>query len=101
MARNQGIYNKAGVFCSRLNPYRGKAVKITLNKTLAALGLEEPQNFQELLTESVGHVHFSGLIMFASEFLTRFVVPLIFSAKVNCGVLIVALIVGINRFSAE
>ena len=30
-----------------------------LLKTLAANGLEEPWNFQELLTESVGPVHFS------------------------------------------
>ena len=27
--------------------------------TLAARGLEEPLNFQELLTKSVGRVHFS------------------------------------------
>ena len=41
---------------------------------------EEPQNLQELLTESVGPVHFSWLIMFVEEYLTKFVSPLPFSA---------------------
>jgi len=49
-------------------------------KTLAARGLEEPRNSEELLTESVGAVHFSGLIMLFREYLSKFVGPLPFSA---------------------
>jgi hypothetical protein len=30
-----------------------------LTRTLAARGMEDPRNFQELLTKSVGPVHFS------------------------------------------
>ena len=37
----------------------GQNHEFTQMKTLAARGLEEPWNFQELLTESVGRVHFS------------------------------------------
>jgi hypothetical protein len=36
--------------------------------TLAARGLEERWNFEELLTESVGRAHFSWLIMFVLEY---------------------------------
>ncbi len=35
-----------------------RMVRTTIN-TLAARGLEERRNFKELLTESVGRVHFS------------------------------------------
>jgi hypothetical protein len=37
-------------------------------RTLAARELEERQNFEELLTESVGRVNFPRLIMFVLEY---------------------------------
>ena len=43
----------------RIGAARRRAVAMLYVHTLAARGLEEPQNFQELLTESVGRVHFS------------------------------------------
>jgi len=41
-----------------LNPYQAINIDEIASNTLAARGLEEPRNFQELLTESVGPVHF-------------------------------------------
>jgi hypothetical protein len=46
----------------------GSHILVIKAETLAARGLEERQNFEELLTESVGHVHFSWLIMFVLEY---------------------------------
>jgi hypothetical protein len=63
-------------FCARKQAFYGR-IKLDLfnpwyyyaTQTLAAHGLEEQQrNFEELLTESVGRVHFSLLIMFVLEY---------------------------------
>jgi hypothetical protein len=49
-----------------MNSYEENGMRFECN-TLAARGLEERRNFEELLTESVGRVHFSWLIMFVLE----------------------------------
>jgi hypothetical protein len=59
--------------------------KTHCSNTLAARGLEEQRNFEELLTESVGHLHFSDLLCLFWNIKIKVVGPLIFSAKVNHG----------------
>jgi hypothetical protein len=41
------------------HPHKPQPAEPLTRKTLAARGLEEQRNFEELLTESVGRVHFS------------------------------------------
>ncbi len=53
--------------------------------TLAARGLEEQRNFEELLTESVGRGIFPDISCLFCNIRIKLVGPLIFSAKVNLG----------------
>ncbi len=51
-----------GIFTIRGSPFPYGDLRMEMGretKTLAARGLEERRNFEELLTESVGRVHFS------------------------------------------
>jgi hypothetical protein len=52
ISRNRQKVRQFGVLCPI------PQLALAGNHTLAALGLEERRNFEELLTESVGRVHF-------------------------------------------
>ena len=72
MPFNDGSLNASSIMCVAVGDFLEQVISnggsrrslckksmLSTSPTLAARGLEEPRNFQESLTKSVGPVHFS------------------------------------------